>query len=244
MSLLEPTPRSAARAGFLSGCREALGAPAAVMSAGFIGYGSMANDAGIPFWLTALATVIIWALPGQIILAQMYAVKASAMAIILAVMMSAMRFLPTGMALMPLIQFDKHSLIKKLLVSQFIAMTSWALAMREFPLMPARQRGPWLAGFGVVCTFFGIILSAVGYLLAGAVPPAIRLGLVFLPPIYFTLLMFGDIRSMRMGMSVVCGSLMAPLVYSLSPDWSVLMGGVGGGSLAYWSLRLFKKKTS
>ncbi len=236
------SPLSSFHTGFRRGAREAFGPAAAVMTAGFIGFGALASDSGMPFWIAAIATALMWALPGQIILAEMVAAKAAAIAIIAAVWVSAVRFLPTGMSIMPMMRFERRELLKKLGVAQFVASTSWVLSMRNFPAMPVAERAPWLIGFGTVCTTQGIVLCGIGYLLVGAVPAEIQAGLVYVTPIYFLLLMFGDIRSRAMGVAVICGVIAVPLAHLVSPQWSLLAGGVAGGTAAYVILRLLKNK--
>jgi predicted branched-subunit amino acid permease len=225
------------RTGLRRGAREAFGPAAAVMTAGFIGFGALASDSGMPFWIAALATALMWALPGQIILVEMVAAKAGVIAIVLAVWVSAVRFLPTGMSMMPMMRMREPEQLKKLLVAQFVASTSWVLSMRNFPQMPVAERAPWLVGFGTMCTIQGITLCGIGYLLAGTVPKEIHAGLVYVTPIYFLLLMFGDIRSLTMGVAVTCGAIAVPVAHLITPHWSLLAGGVAGGTAAYLFLR-------
>lgn len=226
----------------MRGARDAFGPAAAVMTAGFIGFGALASDSGMPFCIAALATTLMWALPGQIILIEMVAAKAAVFAIVAAVWVSAVRFLPTGMSIMPMMRFERRELLKKLGVAQFVASTSWVLSMRNFPSMAVAGRAPWLIGFGTVCTVQGVMLTGIGYLLAGAVPTEIHAGLVYVTPIYFLLLMFGDIRSATMGVAVTCGAIAVPLAHLLSPHWSLLAGGLAGGTAAYLLLRAHRAK--
>ena len=66
----------------------------------------------------------------------------------------------------------------------------------------------------------------------------IHAGLVYVTPIYFLLLMFGDIRSVSMGVAVTCGAIAVPLAHLVTPHWSLLAGGVAGGTAAYVILRM------
>jgi predicted branched-subunit amino acid permease len=231
----------------MRGAREAFGLPAAVMTAGFIGYGSLASDAGIPYSIAAMATILMWALPGQLVMVEMVAVKATLPATLLAVMMSAARLLPMAVTMAPLLRVPgngRRSRMHEYLVAQFVAMTSWALGMRQFPGMPAAQRAPWMAGFGVVCTVAALACCAVGYVAAGALPREIRIGLIFLTPVYFVILLAGDIRSRAMAASLVCGAVAGPAFYLLSPEWSVVLGGLIGGTAAYFLQKHIKGRAS
>ena len=236
-------PASSFRTGLQKGIRAAFGPAAAVMTAGFIGFGALASDSGIPFWIAALATAGMWALPGQIILTEMVAAKAAVIAIVLAVWVSAVRFLPTGMSMMPMIHFERHATLKKLAIAQFVASTSWVLSMRNFPQMEPAERAPWLIGFGTVCTMQGVTLCGIGYLLSGVAPKEIQAGLVYVTPIYFLLLMFGDIRTLTMGVAITCGAVAVPLAHLVTPHWSLLAGGIVGGTVAYLILRAHRAAT-
>lgn len=235
---------SPSRTGLRKGIRDAFGPSAAVMTAGFIGFGALASDSGMPYWIAALATALMWALPGQIILTEMLAAKAGVIAIVLAVWVSAVRFLPTGMSMMPMMRFAHHEQLKKLAIAQFVASTSWVLSMHKFPAMPAAERAPWLIGFGTVCTTQGVVLCGIGYLLSGAVPREINAGLVYVTPIYFLLLMFGDIRSKAMGVAGTCGVIAVPLAHLVAPHWSLLLGGLAGGTVAHLILRSQRERNA
>ena len=56
-------------AAFRQGAREASGVPAAVLIAGFLGFGALAAAHQIPFSVAVASTAMIWALPGAISLA-------------------------------------------------------------------------------------------------------------------------------------------------------------------------------
>ena len=56
---------------FWSGIRDASGAPAVVLFAGMIGYGAMGRTNGVDGWFTALSSLLMFALPGQVVLMEM-----------------------------------------------------------------------------------------------------------------------------------------------------------------------------
>lgn len=209
--------------------------PALLMSAGFIGFGSMASDAGTSFVFAVLATILMWALPGQVVMLDMVTVKATLLATVLAVFMSAVRFLPMTVTLGPLMRAPGMNTgrWRAYLAVHWVATTSWALAMQRYPDMPAAQRAPWMVGFGTVCTVVAVVCCAIGYFGAGNFPRAIRIGLIFLMPVFFVILLAGDVRSRAMAASLVCGAIAGPVLYLWSPEWSVVLGGLIGGTVAY-----------
>jgi len=231
--------------GFLRGAREATGLPAAAMTAGFIGYGSLASDVGIPFSITALATVGMWALPGQLVMVEMIAVKAALLVTFFAVMMSAVRLLPMALTITPLMcqpGAGRAARLREYAAAHFIATTAWTLGMRDFPAMPAAQRAPWMLGFGAVCTVVAVVCCAFGYYAANTLSREIRIGLVFITPVYFVILLAGDLRSRALALSLACGAIAGPAFYRWSPEWSVVLTGIVGGSAAFVLHKLTRER--
>ena len=219
--------------GWRLGMREAFGVPAAVLGAGFIGYGSLAEEYGLSIAHSVFASVAIWALPGQLILIEMHAIGAAAIAIVMASTLSGVRFFPMSLSLMPLIREPHHGRTTTYLAAQLLSMTGWTMAMRRCPDIPLRERIPYLIGFQLVCVSAAATCAVLGHLLTGALPPLVRLGFLFLAPVYFLVILIGDLRTRLAAVSVCCGAVMGPMMYVLSPQWSVIAAGVIGGTLAY-----------
>jgi predicted branched-subunit amino acid permease len=224
---------------FRAGVREALGVPAAVLGAGFIGYGSLAADAGYSIWLTLAATLAIWALPGQLVLMEMQANDAAVAATVLAVSLSAARFLPMTLTLMPLMRGGSRArrLWQFLLAAQLVSMTTWAVTMRRFSDMDAGLRWHYFLGFSLVCISVSLVFALVGQLLIGALPPLARFGLALLTPLYFFVTLVGEARTRSSITALVCGAATALLLHAVAPNWSLLGAGFIGGTAAYFLQR-------
>lgn len=227
-------PRQALRAG----AREALGVPAAVLGAGFLGYGSLAADAGYPVWLTLAATFAIWALPGQLVLMEMQAAGAALVATMLAVSLSAARFFPMTLTLMPLMRRGSSArrLWQFLLVAQLVSMTTWAVAIRRFEdrdLEDLEARWQYFIGFSAVCIGSAALCAVIGQLLIGALPPLARFGLALLTPLYFFVTLVGEARSKSSISALICGAGVALALHAVAPGWSLLGAGLIGGSAAF-----------
>jgi hypothetical protein len=68
------------------------------------------------------------------------------------------------------------------------------------------------------------------------VPLPLTLALVFLNPLFF-LLTFAEVKPLANRLAIVLGGLLGPLTYLISPDHSLLITGLVGGSLAYGMVR-------
>ncbi len=228
---------SASHVAFHAGARAAIGAPALVLIAGMLGFGALGHSSGLSLVLTTASSAFIYALPGQVVLTELLSLSAagaagvSAMAIALAVTLTAARFLTMALTLYP--QMPRSS--RRLSLwgwTHFLSMTSWAECMKRYGDMPADQRMPFFAGFGLVCWGVSVPATSLGFLLAGHMPTPLTLGLVFLNPLFF-LLSFTEVKPWGNRLSIVLGGVMGPLVYAYSPSYSLLASGLVAGTLAY-----------
>ena len=212
--------------------RQAIGAPAGVLFAGYIGFGALCYSLNLSIWTAAGSAFFVYALPGQIVMAEMFGLGATTLLTALAVGLTASRFLPMTLTVLP--QLDNEHRAKKSLYAMvhLLAMTSWAVAMRDFSKMKPAFRRPYFIGFSLLCWCTTLPGSALGYLMAGSVPTPIKLALIFLNPLFF-LLNFTEVRQNSHRMAIVFGGLIGPLVYLAYPDYSLLAAGLIGGSLAY-----------
>lgn len=213
--------------------REALGVPAAVLGAGYIGFGALVGAYGGSVWTVVVSTVAIWAMPGQLVLMDMWHIGAPMIAVVLAVTLINARFLPMALTMMPVLRDRSHPQSRYYLTAHFIAMTSWAVCMRRCPEMPGPGRLYYFSGFSLACMAVAAITGALGYLIAGSIPPGIRLGLVFLTTVYFFVILIGEVHSRLAAIALACGAVAGPLLYLLTPQWSVLAAGFAGGTIAF-----------
>ncbi|TXF12283.1 AzlC family ABC transporter permease [Pelomicrobium methylotrophicum] len=229
---------SETRQAFLAGARDALGAPALVLFAGMIGFGALGRESGLGVWVTSATSFFIYALPGQVVFVEMFAVGASWLAIFLAVSLTAARFLPMTLTLMPQVPRSHHKRLLYLLV-HLVSMTTWASMMSAFPRLKPEERLPYFTGFGMVCWGVSVPGTVLGYLAAGYVPPSVTLGLVFLNPLFF-LLMFAEVRQRASRLALLIGGVSGPLMHLMAPGWSLLVCGVVGGSAAFLLDRMLR----
>jgi predicted branched-subunit amino acid permease len=220
-------------AAFRTGVRESFGVPGGVLAASYLGFGALAYSSSIPVWIVIASTITIWALPGQLVMVDMWQIGAPLIAILLAVMLTNARFLPMTVTLMPVIRHRGHRTWVYYIAAQCIAMSSWVICMRRGPEMPARERVAYLCGLAVGFIVIGVCAGVVGYYIAESIPQVMQIGMVFLAPVYFFVFLIVEVRSRLVAVSLACGGIAGPLLYLLTPQWSVLLAGFIGGTLAY-----------
>jgi len=135
---------------------------------------------------------------------------------------------------MPIIRKPGVAPWKYYLSAHLLSINSWAYLIQRGPLMPREERFPYYVGFALTLWFAGMVSSALGFLLAGVVPRPISLGLVFLNPIYFMLLVILGIKKPAIAFATGIGAVMGPLLHLVSPDWGLMITGVVAGSLGFF----------
>ncbi|GAB4393324.1 MAG: AzlC family ABC transporter permease [Kiloniellaceae bacterium] len=224
--------------------RDSVGIPMLVLGASYVGFGSLVQGAGLDVWLGLFSTFTGWALPGQIVVIELYSLGSSLLVVAAAVAMTNARLLPMTVALMPYLRAPGTPRWRYYLFSHYVAVTAWAAAMRLCPILPAQQRLPYFAGFGTALWSMCLVTTALGYYLAGGLPGFVTLGLVFLNPIYFMLVFVADARHRGRILALVVGALMGPPMHLVSADWGLLITGVAAGSLAFAADALLPSRTS
>lgn len=218
---------------FRAGMRDAIGAPVIVLGASFLGFGSLCRESGLSIWLGLASTATGWALPGQIAMVELYAIGASLTALLLGVALTNARLLPMTIVLMPVLRAPGMPRWRYYAAAYFVAVTAWTFTMQRAPTMLPEQRLPYYFGMTLTLWPLSLVTTAVGYLLAGAVPQYVTLGLVFLNPIYFMLIFVAEFRQKERALALVFGAICGPLFHLVDADWGLLATGLVAGTAAF-----------
>jgi predicted branched-subunit amino acid permease len=232
----------AARGAFRQGALDAAGIPALVLAAGYSGFGALAASNGLTFAGTVLSTLFIWALPGQLILVEMHTLGAPFFAVLLSVMISAVRFLPMTVVMMPLLREAPSRPPALYAAAQLISMTGWAWVMARFPAIPPERRLGYFFGFALTLLASASSATALGFLAGDLLPPMAKLAFVFMSPIYFLLMLAGSTNDTLGRAAVFFGAVVGPLAHFLTPQWSVMVAGIVGGTLGYTAHRAWRRR--
>jgi predicted branched-subunit amino acid permease len=219
------------RQAFWQGIRDAMGAPVLVLFAGMVGFGAMGRTHGFDAWMTGLTSLLMFALPGQVVMLEMFISGSSLLAIGFAVTLTSTRFVTMVVTLFPqLHRRDRNPLLY--LWVHTLAMTAWAVSMREFPRMRPQHRLNYFIGLALPCWLISPLGTVLGYYVAGWVPTPVTLALVFINPLFF-LLTFTDVKPWGNRLAIGLGCLLGPVFFMLDADSSLLLTGLVGGTAAY-----------
>lgn len=234
-----------ARRCVLQGVRDALRMPAWIVGVSLLGVGSLARDAGHPIGAAMFSTVVVFAAPAQLILYAALASGGLLVAAAVAVLFSAIRLLPMTLAILPYLRRPGQSVAEQLGLAHFVAATAWIEGMRRLPSMPEGERVPFFLGFAGTCMAVSTGMTALGYLLVGAMPVPLAAALLCVTPIYFTVSMAGSARRLGDWLAIGFGLGLLPLAQlTVGRDFDILAAGLVGGTAAYLIGRRFDAPTA
>jgi predicted branched-subunit amino acid permease len=221
------------RQAFVRGLAVAASAPALVLFTTATGFGALARDLGFTLGHALFMSVVMYALPAQVMLIDQIARGAALTAVAFAVTLTAVRLLPMSITLFALIRDGPRIRPIHIVASHLMAVTVWLEGSRRLPLLPHDLRLPHFfgIGFGMFCATAGG--SVLGFLIAGALPPAVAAALLFMTPVYFLLSLFVGASQRMDWLAIAAGLLLGPPLFLLLPGPDLMLTGVIGGTVAY-----------
>ena len=228
------------RKAILHGVGDGLSMPFFMVLASMMGFGSLARDSGLTFGVAVTSTATVWGLPGQVAFAELFAVGAPVLAIIVASSMANLRFLPMSLSLLALFRDDRRAWRWRYLLVAMMSINTWSLTLAHGPAMAPELRFYYYMGLCVTCMTGGLIGTALGYHLAVSFPFYVTVSLIYLNPVYFVFL-FSGVRHRNCILALMIGAVLGPLFHLISPEWGLPFCGVIAGTAAYWIDRRMKE---
>tara|TARA_Y100001936_G_scaffold151171_1_gene147422 strand:- start:4 stop:708 length:705 start_codon:yes stop_codon:yes gene_type:complete len=220
---------------FLKGYKSILksDSPAIALACCFVAIGALLKNVGFNIQESVLSTLLIYALPGSLVMAESILVGASLLSIFIAVWFVNARLYPMAVSLFPLMMDDSQPKWKYYLSCHFIAVSAWLIMKSNYETVEKKNRVDFWIGIGSATLSVSVFATILGFYLADYLNKDMLMGLAILNPIYFTCMMVGAMKTLQITLSVILGAILGPIFYFFSPEWSILLGGLIGGSISY-----------
>ena len=215
-------------------CVRRLDSPAIALGASFVAIGALLKNLGFTIQESIFSTFLTYALPGSLIMAESMFVGASLLNIFLAVWLVNSRLYPMTVSLMPLLLHEKQPRWKYYLSCHFVAVSSWLIVKSNYENIEKENRIDFWIGIGTATWLIAIFSTILGYLASDFLNKDMMIGLAVVNPIYFMCAMIGVMKTNSLSSAIILGALLGPSFYLISPQWSVLFGGVLAGTIAFF----------
>ena len=207
--------------------------PAIALGASFIAIGALLKNIGFNIQQSILSTVLTYALPGQLVMAESFFIGASLVNIFLAVWLVNARLYPMTVSLMPLLKETSQPRWKYYLSCHFLAVSSWLIMKDRIQVVDRKNRIDFWIGIGVGTWSTAIVATIVGYLLSDYLSKDMVIGLAIVNPVYFACMMVGSMKSKSISTAVILGAISGPTLFLFSQEWSILIAGTLAGTIAF-----------
>ena len=220
---------------FLKGFYSIKGArsPAIALGASFVAIGALLKNIGFTIQESIFSTFLTYALPGSLIMAESMIIGASLINIFIAVWLVNARLYPMTVSLMPLLIHKSQPRWKYYLSCHFIAVSSWLIMKDKYEGVKKEFRVDFWIGIGMATWSVAIISTIIGYFASDFFNKNIIIGLAIINPIYFTCMMVGSMKTLKISLSIILGTILGPSFYFISPQWCILFGGIVAGTIAF-----------
>ena len=220
---------------FLKGFYSIKGArsPAIALGASFVAIGALLKNIGFTIQESIFSTFLTYALPGSLIMAESMIIGASLINIFIAVWLVNARLYPMTVSLIPLLIHKSQPRWKYYLSCHFIAVSSWLIMKDKYEGVKKEFRVDFWIGIGMATWSVAIISTIIGYFASDFFNKNIIIGLAIINPIYFTCMMVGSMKTIKISLSIILGTILGPSFYFISPEWCILFGGIVAGSIAF-----------
>ena len=207
--------------------------PAIALGASFIAIGALLKNLGFTIQESIFSTFLTYALPGSLVMAESMLIGASLINIFLAVWLVNFRLYPMTVSLFPLLEHKSQPKWKYYLSCHFLAVSSWLIAKESYKKINAKYRIDFWMGIGTGTWLTAILMTVIGYLAADLLNKEMLIGLAIVNPIYFFCMMIGAMKNLAISISVILGTILGPVIYIFSSEWSLLFAGLIAGSVAF-----------
>ena len=211
-----------------------LDSPAFALGASFVAIGALLKNLGFSIQESIFSTFLTYALPGSLVMAESLLVGASLVNIFLAVWLVNARLYPMTVSLMPLLMDKSQQRWKYYISCHFIAVSAWLIMKSKHQSINRKYRIDFWIGIGTATWSVAIVSTVIGYLASDYLNKDMMIGLAIVNPVYFMCMLVGAMKTIEVSLSVILGTILGPLFYFLSPEWSILYGGFTAGTIAYF----------
>lgn len=219
---------------FKDGCFTALGIPGISLAASFFALGALFKNSGLNATQSFLSTLIGFALPGQVVMAETLIVNGTLLNILIAVFLTNARLYPMTVNLVPVIRQKNRPRWHYYFLAHFIAVTSWVYMLTNYEKITKENRFSFFLGLGSTLWILSTIATVIGFYTAGIINKKIFVAVIFLNPIYFMCMIVSVLNKIHIIATVFLSIILAPILFLFTPDWSVLLAGIISGIISYY----------
>ena len=116
----------------------------------------------------------------------------------------------------------------------FVAVSSWLIVKNNYHKIKKKNRIDFWIGIGTSTWIVAIISTVIGFISAEHLNKNMMIGLAVVNPIYFMCAMISIMNNKTLTSAILLGAILGPSFHLISSQWSILLGGVLAGTIAFF----------
>jgi predicted branched-subunit amino acid permease len=194
----------------------------------FAGFAIAAQVVGLPGWATFALTVSVYSAPAQFAMLEFAGHGPTAIApMVFAGVMVNLRFILMSMTLSQL--FPRLARGRLLLTAQLVTASSYLVTFFHSRREPHSNLHRYFLGVAVLAFPAAVAGTLLGLYFGTQMPSALAFGATLFLPIYFSLLLFAEVKARPEIAAVIAGLVLTPPAELLLPGWGMLIVAIGAG---------------
>lgn len=225
----EANPPTSAGGDFRDGLRAGL-AIVPTFLAIFAGFGIAAQVVGVPAWAALGLTVTVYAAPAQFAMLDLGGQGlAAVLQMIVAAVLINLRFVLMSLTLSQL--FPPRRRLALLASAQFISASTYLLTFFRSRRGQARDLHGYFVGVALIAFPAALAGTGLGLAFGADLPDVLAFGATLFLPVYFALLLAGDVRGGEEAAAAIAGLVFTPMVDLLLPGWGLFLTAIVIGAV-------------
>lgn len=218
---------------------DARGAPGWTLFLIYFAFGSTLKSIGFDPLQSVFSTMFIYALPGQIVMANGVATSSSLLSISFITLLINIRLMPMAISIAPLLKKDNPSPLDYYLSAHFITVSGWINFIDNRFSLHSKDALHYFIYTGIIFWCFSLVGTLAGFYVVEHIPNEIFLSLLLIIPLFFLCVVAKHgFKDIYIAIAVYGGcALYIPFTF-LSQEFALAYAGISGGTLAFLIRRL------
>jgi predicted branched-subunit amino acid permease len=106
--------------------------------------------------------------------------------------------------------------------------------LSNYDKITKENRFSFFLGLGSTLWILSTLATVIGFYAAGILSAKVFVALIFLNPIYFMCMIVSVLNKSHIVATVFLSVILAPILFLVTPDWSVLLAGIISGIISYF----------
>ena len=226
---------------FKKGLKQGFSLPGFAMGSAMIGFGALAYESNLDYFVTIASMLFLWSMPGMILFVTLISSGASIILMFMSIFLANIRtlFIVLSAFLTMNVASQKNSFLNKLFWAQWVSPTAWTVISTNPDKVSKKYIFIYYKGLAVGLVVMCFIGLSIGYFIFSKLSKELITIPIFFIPLYLMILMLNAKDKIYI-ITIVFSGFLLIVSYPFLGDWSILTSGLLSAIPGYLTGRFLK----